>query len=54
MDEKKASPENDMQKLWELQGRVYAACEYIKSVTFPERDVMLSMLGAEPDVSYKD
>ena len=42
-------PENDVQQMYELQGRVYAACVYIRSVTFPERDVLLAMLGAEPD-----
>ncbi|MBR4934479.1 MAG: hypothetical protein IKZ01_01260 [Anaerotignum sp.] len=42
-------PENDVQQMFELQGRVYAAEVYIRSVTFPERDVLLAMLGAEPD-----
>lgn len=42
-------PENDVQHMFELQGRVYAAEVYIRSVTFPERDVLLAMLGAEPD-----
>ena len=42
-------PENDVQQMYELQGRVYAAEVYIRSVTFPERDVLLAMLGAEPD-----
>ena len=42
-------PENDVQQMFELQGRVYAAEVYIRSVTFPERDILLAMLGAEPD-----
>lgn len=42
-------PENDVQQRLELQGRVYAAEVYIRSVTFPEKDVLLAMLGAEPD-----
>ena len=42
-------PENDVQEMYELQGRVYAAEVYIRSVTFPDRDVLLDMLGAEPD-----
>ena len=42
-------PENDVQQMYELQGRVYAAEVYIRNVTFPERDVLLAMLGAEPD-----
>lgn len=42
-------PENDVQEMYELQGRVYAAEVYIRSVTFPNRDVLLAMLGAEPD-----
>lgn len=42
-------PENDVQEMYELQGRVYAAEVYIRSVTFPDRDVLLAMLGAEPD-----
>lgn len=49
MKEKKLLPENDMQELWELHGRVYATCEYVKSVTYPEKDIILSMLGAAPD-----
>ena len=42
-------PENDVQQMFEMQGRVYAAEVYIRSVTFPDRDVLLAMLGAEPD-----
>ena len=49
MNNEKFIPENDVQEMYELQGRVYAAEVYIRNVTFPERDVLLSMLGAEPD-----
>lgn len=50
MDEKKLTPENDMQELWELHGRVYAAMEYIKAQTFPDRKVLVAMLGGDPNV----
>lgn len=42
-------PENDVQQMFELQGRVYAAEVYIRNTTFPDKDVLLAMLGAEPD-----
>lgn len=50
----KLIPENDMQELWELQGRVYAAMEYIKSQAFPDRGVLVAMLGGDPKVIYGD
>lgn len=42
--------ENKMQELCELQGRTYAAIEYIRSVNFPEREILLAMLGAKEEV----
>lgn len=54
MGEKNLIPENDMQELWELQGRVYAAMEYIKSQTFPDRGVLVAMLGGDPSVLEKE
>lgn len=45
--EKKLIPENDMQELWELQGRVYSALEYIKYETFLDRKVLTAMLGGD-------
>lgn len=42
-------PENDVQAMFELQGRVYAAEVYIRNTAFPDKDVLLAMLGAEPD-----
>lgn len=54
MDEKKLTPENDMQELWELQGRVYAAMEYIKAQAYPNRQVLIAMLGGDPGVIHED
>lgn len=54
MDEKKLTPENDLQELWELQGRVYAAMEYIKAQTYPSRQVLIAMLGGDPSVIRED
>lgn len=54
MDEKKLMPENDMQELWELQGRVYAALEYIKAQAYPNRKVLVAMLGGDPEVISED
>lgn len=48
------TPENDMQELWELSGRVRAALVYIRSAAFPERDVLIAMLGGEGDVPEKE
>lgn len=45
--EKKLIPENDMQELWELHGRVYAALEYIKGEQFLSRDILTAMLGGD-------
>lgn len=46
-NEKRLIPENDMQELWELHGRVYSALEYIKYETFPDRKVLTAMLGGD-------
>lgn len=54
MDENRLTPENDMQELWELHGRVYAAMEYIKAQTYPDRKVMVAMLGGDPSVIRED
>lgn len=45
--EKRLLPENDMQELWELNGRVYAALEYIKYEPLPDRKVLTAMLGGD-------
>lgn len=42
---KKLIPENDMQELWELAGRVEAAVEYIKHANIKEKQLLLAMLG---------
>lgn len=51
MDEKKLTPENDLQELWELNGRVEAVEVYIKNYieenfsSHVDGMVILSMLG---------
>lgn len=49
MEEKRLLPENDQQELWELHGRVYAALEYLKIQEFPNRKVLVAMLGGDDD-----
>jgi len=38
-------PETDTQELWELNGRIEALKVYIRHNTYPNKDVMLEMLG---------
>ena len=38
-------PETDTQELWELNGRIEALKVYIKHESYPEKEVMLEMLG---------
>lgn len=40
MDEKKLIPENDLQELWELNGRKCAVMEYIKNEKFHDATVI--------------
>ena len=47
MDEKKIIPENDLQELWELNGRKYAVMEYIKIANFHDVEVIYAMLGGD-------
>lgn len=39
------TPENDLQELWEQNGRVKATIQYIKHYDNPERELLLKMLG---------
>lgn len=40
-------PENQMQDLWELNGRVKAAIQYLNVVTYPDRKTLILMLGGD-------
>ena len=49
-NENKLTPENDVQELWELHGRVLAIVEYIKKAKYGlSGEVILAMLGMEAD-----
>ena len=50
MDEKKLTPENDLQELWERAGRMYAAMTYMENEKFPDVKIIYIMLGGDPDV----
>ena len=50
MDEKKLTPENDQQELWERAGRMYAAMTYMENEKFPDVKIIYIMLGGDPDV----
>lgn len=39
------TPENDMQELWEMNGRVKAVIAYLKTDTYIKPKEILSMLG---------
>lgn len=39
------TPENDMQELWELNGRVKAVIAYLKTDTYAKPEEILAMLG---------
>lgn len=39
------TPENDLQELWEQNGRVKATIQYIKRYNNLERELLLEMLG---------
>ena len=41
-------PENDMQELWELNGRVKAVIAYLKTDTYIKPEEILAMLGGVP------
>lgn len=48
-------PENDMQELWELNGRKYAVMEYIKNEKFHDVTVIYAMLGGDKkDLDWKE
>lgn len=38
-------PENDLQELWEQNGRVKATIQYIKKSDIQEKELLLAMLG---------
>lgn len=42
-------PENNMQELWELNGRVKAVIAYLKTDTYIKPKEILSMLGGVDD-----
>lgn len=47
-------PENDIQKLWERTGRMYAAMDYIKNEKYPDAKIIYVMLGGDPnDITEK-
>lgn len=41
-------PENDTQELWEQNGRIAALKVYINHTAYPDKEVMLEMLGEPP------
>jgi hypothetical protein len=43
------TPENDMQELWELNGRVKAVVAYLKTDTYIKPEEILVMLGDVPE-----
>ena len=43
------TPENDMQELWELNGRVKAVVAYLKTATYIKPEEILDMLGDVPE-----
>lgn len=42
-------PENDMQELWELSGRVKAVIAYLKTDAYVKNEEILTMLGDAPE-----
>lgn len=40
-------PENNMQELWFLSGKVEAVLIYIETETYPKTEVIYSMLGGD-------
>ncbi|WP_304508952.1 hypothetical protein [Anaerotignum sp.] len=42
-------PENDMQELQELNGRVKATLTYIEAAEYPESKVIYAMLGGKKE-----
>lgn len=42
-------PENDLQELWEMHGRVKAVIAYLKTDTYIKPKEILSMLGVVDD-----
>lgn len=40
-------PENQMQELWELNGRVKAAIQYLNAATYLDRKTLILMLGGD-------
>lgn len=43
------TPENDLQELWEMNGRVKATVAYLKASTYISSREILSMLGGVDD-----
>lgn len=49
------TPENDLQELWEMNGRVKATVAYLKASTYINSREILSMLGVvESGVPMQD
>lgn len=45
--ETKVTPENEIQELWELNGRVAATIAYLRKETYVNREVVIDMLAGE-------
>lgn len=43
------TPENELQELWELNGRVKAVISYLKTDTYIKPKEILAMLGGDDD-----
>lgn len=41
------TPENDLQDLWELSGRVKAVLAWIESNPYIDKDILAAMLGGQ-------
>lgn len=49
MEKMTLTPENDLQELWEMNGRVKAVIAYLKTDTYIKPKEILSMLGVVDD-----
>lgn len=45
--ETKITPENEIQELWELNGRVAATLAYLRREPYTKREVVIDMLAGE-------
>lgn len=48
-NDRELTPENELQELWELNGRVKATVAYLKAATYISSREILSMLGGVND-----